>query len=133
MKIPPIFLSSIFLSFHVRPQSLTSRKLSRSLRTISTIAVQRVAERFFSAFLRVPLRLCVKPGLAPREKDFPRAAGSVCSPHSLCGGRPEMNDKTSLIQPEQIKQVILLVRGQRVIIAFDMPNWHFKPIHSWTI
>ena len=32
---------------------------------------QRVAERFFSALLRVPLRLCVKPGLAPREKRLP--------------------------------------------------------------
>ena len=93
---------------------------------------QRVAERFFSALLRVPLRLCVKPGLAPREKDFPRAAGSVCSSDALCGGRPEMNNQTSLIQPEQIEQVILLIRGQRVIIAFDMPNWHFKPSRSGT-
>ena len=41
-----------------------------------------------------------------------------------------MNNQTSLIQPEQIEQVILLIRGQRSIVAFDMPNWHFKPIRS---
>jgi len=41
-----------------------------------------------------------------------------------------MNNQTSLIQPEQIERVILPVRSQRVIIAFDMPNWHFKPNHS---
>jgi hypothetical protein len=43
-----------------------------------------------------------------------------------------MNNQTSLVQPEHIEQVILLIRGQRVITALDMPNWHFKPIHSWT-
>jgi hypothetical protein len=31
-----------------------------------------------------------------------------------------MNDKTSLIQPEQIEQVILLVRGQRVMLDRDL-------------
>jgi hypothetical protein len=41
MKTYPIFLSSIFLSFHAFPQPLTSCKLPRSLRTTSTIAVQR--------------------------------------------------------------------------------------------
>jgi hypothetical protein len=56
----------------------------------------------------------------------------MLAPHVVRGGRAEMNNQTSLIQPEQIEQVILLIRGQRVIIAFDMPNWHFKPIHSWT-
>src|ERR1017187_6030520 len=84
---------------------------------------QRFAESFFSAFLRVPLRLCVKPGLAPREKDFPRAAGSVCSPHALCGSRPEMNNQTSLIQPEQIEQFILLIRDQRVMLDRDMKSY----------
>ena len=66
-------------------------------------------------------RICdAHPGLAPREKDFPRATGRVCSPHTLCGGRPEMNNKTSLIQPEQIEQVILLIRGQRVMLDRDL-------------
>ena len=31
-----------------------------------------------------------------------------------------MNDKTSLIQPEQIEQVILLIRGQRVMLDRDL-------------
>jgi hypothetical protein len=53
----------------------------------------------------------------PREKCFPRAAGSVCLPHALCDGRPEMNNQTSLVQSEQIEQAILL---------------SFIPIHSWT-
>src|SRR5664280_2179324 len=35
-------------------------------------------------------------------------------------GRPEMNDRTSLIQPEQIEQVILLIRGQRVMLDRDL-------------
>ena len=88
--------------------------MRRSLPTTWTIPVLRVAARFLSAFLRVALRLCVKPGLVPREKAFPLAAGSVCSLHALGGGRPEMNNQTSLIQPEQIEQVILLIRGHRV-------------------
>src|ERR1039458_1038448 len=45
MKIPPIFLSSIFLSFPGPPQSPSTRKLSRSLPTISTIAVHRTQRR----------------------------------------------------------------------------------------
>jgi hypothetical protein len=47
--------------------------------------------------------------LVSPEKGFPRAAGSVCSPHALGGGRPEMINQTSLIQPEQIERVILLI------------------------
>ena len=35
-------------------------------------------------------------------------------------GRPVMNNKTSLIQPEQIEQVILLIRGQRVMLDRDL-------------
>ena len=31
-----------------------------------------------------------------------------------------MRDKTSLIQPEQIEQVILLIRGQRVMLVRDL-------------
>ena len=31
-----------------------------------------------------------------------------------------MNDRTSLIQPEQIEQVILLIRGQRVMLDRDL-------------
>jgi hypothetical protein len=31
-----------------------------------------------------------------------------------------MRDKTSLIQPEQIEQVILLIRGQRVMLDRDL-------------
>lgn len=31
-----------------------------------------------------------------------------------------MNDKTSLIKPEQIEQVILLIRGQRVMLDRDL-------------
>ena len=31
-----------------------------------------------------------------------------------------MNDKTSPIQPEQIEQVILLIRGQRVMLDRDL-------------
>ena len=31
-----------------------------------------------------------------------------------------MNDKTSLIQPEPIEQVILLMRGQRVVLDRDL-------------
>ena len=31
-----------------------------------------------------------------------------------------MNDKKSLIQPEQIEQVILLIRGQRVMLDRDL-------------
>ena len=31
-----------------------------------------------------------------------------------------MDDKTSLIQPEQIEQVILLIRGQRVMLDRDL-------------
>ena len=31
-----------------------------------------------------------------------------------------MNDRTSLIQPEQIEQVILLIRGQRVMLERDL-------------
>ena len=38
----------------------------------------------------------------------------------------------NLIQPEQIEQVILLIRGQRVMldIAADLPIWKIKRIHS---
>src|ERR1035437_5279415 len=39
-----MFLSSIFLSLHVLPHALTSSKLPRSLRRISTIAVQASAQ-----------------------------------------------------------------------------------------
>src|ERR1035441_4356986 len=39
-----MFLSSIFLSLHVLPHALTSSKLPRSLRRISTIAVQGSAQ-----------------------------------------------------------------------------------------
>jgi hypothetical protein len=31
-----------------------------------------------------------------------------------------MSNKTSLIQPEQIEQVILLIRGQRVMLDRDL-------------
>jgi hypothetical protein len=31
-----------------------------------------------------------------------------------------MNDKSSLIQPEQIQQVILFIRGQRVVLDRDL-------------
>ena len=31
-----------------------------------------------------------------------------------------MSDKTSLIQPQQIEQVILLIRGQRVMLDRDL-------------
>ena len=31
-----------------------------------------------------------------------------------------MSNKTSLIQPEQIEQVILLIRGQRVMLDLDL-------------
>lgn len=31
-----------------------------------------------------------------------------------------MNDKTSLLQPEQVEQVILLIRGQRVMLDRDL-------------
>jgi hypothetical protein len=67
------------------------------------------------------MRLAATPAtFIPCEKDFPRATGRVCSPHALCGGRPEMNNQTSLIQPEQIEQVILLIRGQRVMLDRDL-------------
>src|ERR1039457_1126084 len=35
-------------------------------------------------------------------------------------GRPEMSNQTSLIQPEQIEQAILLIRGQRVMLDRDL-------------
>src|ERR1039458_2473553 len=57
MKTNPIFLSSIFLSFHVLPQPLTSCQLPRSLRAFWTIAVQRLAESSFP--LRSSTCLCV--------------------------------------------------------------------------
>ena len=43
-----------------------------------------------------------------------------------------MSDRTSLIQPEQIEQVILLIRGQRGMldIAVDLPIWKIRRIHS---
>jgi len=31
-----------------------------------------------------------------------------------------MSNKTSLVQPEQIEQVILLIRGQRVMLDRDL-------------
>jgi len=39
-----------------------------------------------------------------------------------------MSDRTSLIQPEQIEQVILLIRGQRGMldIAVDLPIWKIR-------
>ena len=55
---------------------------------------------YSSAESRCAVLVCVKPGLFPHEKDFSRAAGRVCSPHALRGGRPEMNNQTSQIQPE---------------------------------
>ena len=35
-------------------------------------------------------------------------------------GRPEMNNKKSLLQPDQIEQVILLIRGQKVMLDGDL-------------
>src|ERR1039458_331849 len=57
LKTYPIFLSSIFLSFHVLPQPLTSCQLPRSLRAFWTTAVQRLAESSFP--LRSSACLCV--------------------------------------------------------------------------
>ena len=55
--------------------------------------------------------------------------------------------EANLIQPEQVEQGILLIRGQRVMLdrdlaalcsvetrnlntAFDIPNWNLKPTRS---
>ena len=66
-----------------------------------------------------PAFLCVKSGLVPREKDVPRAGGRVCSAYALwCGSTRNM--EANLIQPEQIEQVILLIRGQRVMLDRDL-------------
>jgi hypothetical protein len=44
----------------------------------------------------------------------------MLAPRVVHGSTRNMRDKTSLIQPEQIEQVIPLIRGQRVMLDREL-------------
>jgi hypothetical protein len=60
------------------------------------------------------------PAYSARKRLPSRRRERMLASRVVHGSTRNMRDKTSLIQPEQIEQVILLIRGQRVMLDRDL-------------
>src|ERR1035441_8291132 len=56
-------------------------------------AASRVLAQELQALLPLPPRFRLHRLACPREKDFPRTAGRVCSTHALCMGDPRSEER----------------------------------------